>query len=335
MQGSVLGPLLFICFINDLPDATKILKMLIFADDTCALDKDSNLENLITRCNTELQKLANWFSTNKISVNVNKCKFILFHRPRKKFDEEICKIFYNANEIGAPNNPKNIFELSRVSLKNPDKENTTYKYLGIHLDEHMNFNSHIQHLCNKLSKSLFCLNRIKNILDKKSLRTIYFSIFHSHLLYCNAILNCTSQTNIKRISILQKKAIRIINLAKYNEHTAPLFYNSKILPFEKLIELNKLLFMHSIHFNYCHSSFLNIWPKNNLRVTDHSLRNQTDFILPFPNTDNFKRFPLYDFPKSWNNLYPELKCQHNRFTFKIALINKIFENIYLEFSGNN
>ncbi len=66
MQGSILGPLLFLCFINDLPNTTEILRLLLFADDTCALDSDNNLTTLINRCNEELQKLANWFVINKI-----------------------------------------------------------------------------------------------------------------------------------------------------------------------------------------------------------------------------------------------------------------------------
>ncbi len=200
------------------------------------------------------------------------------------------------------------------------------------MDENLNFNTHVQHLCNKLNKSLFCLNRIKNTLASKSLRTLYFSIFHSHLLYCNTILTCTSQTNINRISILQKKAIRSISPANYNDHTAPLFYKAKILPFEKVIDLRKMLFMHSIHYKYSHASFANTWKKNDQRGIDPTLRNLTDFSLPFPNTDAFKKSPLYDFPKCWNNLNDSIKSQQNIPNFKRALTNTIFSKIFAEFT---
>ncbi len=73
LQGSILGPLLFLCFINDLPNSTKLF-LLLFADDTCALASNSNLNDLIKLCNTELQKIAAWLMANKLAVNVNKCK---------------------------------------------------------------------------------------------------------------------------------------------------------------------------------------------------------------------------------------------------------------------
>ena len=118
-------------------------------------------------------------------------------------------------------------------------------------------------LCKKLSRALFCLNRIKHSLNQRALRTLYYSLFHSHLLYCNLIFTCTSQSNINRVSILQKKAIRAITNSTYNYHTAPLFLTLKILPFQKIINLNKSLFMHSIHYKYANSSFNDVWTLNN------------------------------------------------------------------------
>ena len=83
LQGSILGPILFLCFINDLHIATWLL-ILLFADDTAVVDSDSDLPTLINRVNTELQKIANWFRANKMSVNVSKPKYILFRQGAKK-----------------------------------------------------------------------------------------------------------------------------------------------------------------------------------------------------------------------------------------------------------
>ena len=204
------------------------------------------------------------------------------------------------------------------------------KYLGVLIDEHFTFSNHFDYICNKLNRGLFCINRIKNILNPKALLTIYYSIFHSHLLYCNIILSCANNAQIKRISTLQKKAIRAITKSAYNTHTAPLFNQLKILPFEKLMLLNRSLFMHSIHYKYQHASFNNIFIQNQHRNTDHTLRNLENFYLPLPKTEAFKRTTCYLLPKTWNDLPDTIKCQNNRFTFKIALTNEIFHQLEVE-----
>jgi len=249
MQGSVLGPLLFLCFINDLNKSTSLLSLL-FADDTCLLASGFNLKDLIIHCNTELQKVANWFSANHLAINVSKCKFIVFHNKGKILNFEQNEIVFNLNELNCANNPANIFPLERIYNSSPNKDNLTYKYLGILLDENLNFNSHIDYVCKKLSKALFCLRRAKHFLNERGLLNLYYAFFHSHLLYCVNIISCSSQSNIKKILTLQKKAIRIVKSVNYNEHTAPLFKSLKILPFDKIIYEHKLKFMHSIYNNY-------------------------------------------------------------------------------------
>ena len=136
--------------------------------------------------------------------------------------------------------------------------------------------------------------------------------------------------NRKRIFILQKKAIRTINNSHYNAHPTSLFTSLKILPFEKIIDLNMYLFMHSIYNNYAHASFNNVWPKNDQRNHDHTLRNLTNFYIPLPRNEFFKSSPLYFLPKHWNNLPDEIKCLENRYTFKMSTIENTFRLLQAE-----
>ena len=325
LQGSILGPILFLCFINDLHTITDLLALL-FADDTSLLALGYNLHELIAKCNLELHKIANWMIANKLAVNVSKCKFIIFHNKGKKIDMGGISINFNMNEFNKAALPEKIIPLDRIYNTNPNLNDRTYKYLGVLLDENFTLNSHFDYICNKLSKGLFCLNRAKNYLNSPSLKTLYFSLFHSHLLDCSLILNCTSNKNIKRVSKMQKKAIRIISHASYNDHTAPLFLEHSILPFEKILFYNKIKFIHGIVHGHILRSFDNLLNRNQNMANNRDLRNNDDLNVPFPRYEGFKKFPLYDFPKSWNELGP-MKYQSNSTTFKIWLKEEIFRQI--------
>jgi hypothetical protein len=126
---------------------------------------------------------------------------------------------------------------------------------------------------------------------------------------------------------LQKKAIRIISKADFNAHTPPLFLENKVLLFDKLIKLKRLLFMHSIAYEYAPSTFNNTWIRNNARNVGHDLRNQDFFTLPAVRIESFRKFPLYALANEWNNLGDNIRLQHNRTTFKIALMDEIISTI--------
>ena len=259
-----------------------------------------------------------------MAVNVSKSKYIIFCSKGKKITNNP-QIFYNSNDPDTQPDPDFIFELERIYCNNPNKENRTYKLLGVLFDEKLNFEPHISYTCNKLSRANFFLNRAKNFVSSKSLRSLYFALFHSHLLYCINIIHCASSSNLKRISILQKKAIRILSGANYREHTEPLFYLHNILTFEKLALESKLKFMHSIYFNYAHQSFHGVWKKNS-EINPHvELRNNDDFYLPSVHNENFRKTPLYSFAKVWNEL-GDTRFQHNPTTFAIELRYKLIEN---------
>jgi len=325
LQGSILGPILFLCYINDLYRVTDLFT-LMFADDTFSAKSGSNLNRLIQSVNMEINKMAVWFRANKLAVNKNKTKYIIFRTRGKKIDANIPDIVFDENEMGSPFNPDYVTTLERYHNNHQNTDSRAYKLLGIYLDEHLTLDAHVNHLCKKLSRSLYCIKMAKNYINPPGLRSLYFALIHSHLSYCPTILNCLSKSNLNKIEKIQKKAIRIITKSQYNAHTAPLFFENKILPLEKIIKQGKLLFMHSVYYDYAPNSFQHVWIKNNERENAHNLRNENEFRLPNPRIEQFKKFPLYALPSEWNNagvltLYP------NRTTFKFALKDQLLAEI--------
>ena len=295
LQGTTLGPILFLCYINDIYNASSLATFL-FADDTSCLAEHNNLNDLIVFVNCELQKLANWFRSNKMDVNISKTKYIIFRTKGKQIDNNIPPVTFNDNEIGVQNDPNNISILERVYIDNPEQEHKYYKLLGVYLDEYLSFDKHVSYICAKLARANFCIKRAANKLSIKALTSLYYALVHPHLLYCNTILNCTSAKNLTKIAKLQKKAIRTVTKSKANSHTAPLFKDLKILSFDKLSLQSKLHFMHSIRYNYAPKSFENVFVRNNDCDIDYNLRNNDEFALPAVRIEFFKRFPLYTFP---------------------------------------
>ena len=167
LQGTILGPILFLCYINDLPQATNLLSRL-FADDTACTASHSNLETLINQTNTEIQKIANWFRANRMAVNISKTKFIIFHGRGKRVNMNNLQIVYNNNEICKPEDPSLITPLERVFDGHPNKESRSYKLLGVHFDECLTFKTHINIVSNKINQSIYCINHANPFLTKKA-----------------------------------------------------------------------------------------------------------------------------------------------------------------------
>jgi hypothetical protein len=326
LQGSILGPLLFLCYINDIYTATNLATFL-FADDTTCLAEHNDLNELVKFVNVELKKLANWLRANKMAINISKTNFMIFHTKGKKVNLNDTSVVFDSNEIGATINPDLIFKLERIYDNHANEKLRSFKLLGVYLDETLTFNKYTSYVCAKLSRSIFCIKRASNLLSFKSLRSLYFSMVHSHLLYCSIILSCTSASNLNAISKLQKKAIRVMTKSSYNAHTDPLFIANKILPLDKLLLQNKLLFFHSIEYKYALRSFDNIWSKNTERELDYNLRNADLYTIPVSRIELFKKIPLVSLPTAWNELYEGLRYQHNRITFKIALFDYLLSEI--------
>jgi hypothetical protein len=325
IQGSILGPILFLIQINDLPRSSN-LKTFLFADDSQGLMGGKNLANLMDTVNHELRKWAVWFMANKMAVNTAKTKYIIFHSKGRSLDLDGRELIFDSNPPNTPIDNTLISTLGRIHNNHPNIDSRSYKLLGILLDEHLSFNANTDYLLSKLSKSSFIINRSKNFLPKASLITLYYSLFHSHLTYCTTIASCTSKANVDKIFRAQKKVIRSITNSHYNAHTQELFARLGILPYTKLITQAQLHFMHSYHHHYSPPSFSNTWLLNSERAPELNLRNSEEYSLPRPNLSSFTKFPLYTFPKAWNEAGP-CKFHRNKALFRNELKRELLNSL--------
>jgi hypothetical protein len=191
LQGSILGPILFLCYINDLPNSSD-LNTLLFADDTAGLKSGKNLPLLMDQINIELKKWSSWFRANKMAVNMKKTKFIIFHSRGKKCELDGRRLYFDDNEQGMPFDQGKVSEIERVHDDHLDIKLKAYKTLVVYFDKHLTFARHVETLIAKLSRAIYMLNRVKNILPTTALKSIYYALFHSHLLYCPTVISCTS-----------------------------------------------------------------------------------------------------------------------------------------------
>ena len=232
-QGSILGPLLFLIYINDMHQVTKYSTLYHFADDTNLLYSHKDIRKLRKAVNSDLKLVFQWLCANRLSLNIDKTEFIVFKSPRKSINERITLKL----------NGKNIFESKKL------------RYLGLIVDSHMTWKYHISELRKKLGQIIgiiFNLKKIKAPLH--TLRSVYFALFQSYMCYGLCVWGQTKKSNFNKIEMMQKKVIRLITDANYDAETNSLFKNVKILKLKDQLQLKNA----SLMWDYDHVQL----PKN-------------------------------------------------------------------------
>ena len=175
---------------------------------------------------------------------------------------------------------------------------------------------------------MFLLRRAKNILDIDSLTSLYFSTFHSHLIYGILIYSSAVPSALSSLIIKQKMAIRCISNSKYNAHTAPIFKKLNILPLDMLIKYFQLQFMHDHKFSHLPRSFNNVWRTVAESNVLYPIRNNQDYRIVRARICLTERLPICRFPKIWNDYQSDvLKNIFSRNAFKIKLRKELLDSI--------
>ena len=280
-QGSVLGPLLFVIFINDLHVSVRNSKFHHFADDTNLLLISKSLKQINKLINHDISLLIQRLRSNKISLNTSKTKILIF-RPKGKL------IIKHLN-----------FRISGEKINT----SSTVNYLGVLLHENLQWQTHIDSLITKLSTAVGLLSKIRYYVPKYLLRTIYFSIFNSHMIYTCQVWG-QNQAKIKQISELQDKALRIINFKPKNYPVSELYKSNEILKLTDYIKLLNCMFVKNTLSANQIPIFNNFFKKTNeihSHNTRHTSRNTVE--LPQPMTESYGRYSArFQAATTWNNL---------------------------------
>jgi hypothetical protein len=323
-QGSILGPLLFIFYINDLPSCNA-LKNSLFADDTLLFDSDKNLDNLVSKVNIEFQKVIEYFRINKLTLHPEKTKFMLF---TSKKIIQLPNIVFNYNKPSCVIQQQNLIKPMTCVNAEPS---AAIRFLGVMIDPQLSFKNHLLKLNRKLSTGLYFLRNVRNLLNPTALKFIYFALFHSHLIYAIQAWSCTSDNLLKPIILKQKQAIRILSNSKYNAHTEPLFKKLRILPFPKLCLFFKIQFMQQFTQKYLPTIFNNTWVSNSIRRAGQNhveLRNDDNLAIPFSRTITISRLPLFSFPRIWEEFPSEhIKFMRDKIEFNFNLKNYLLSEL--------
>ena len=323
-QGSVLGPLLFLLYINDLPNISNKLLFFLFADDTNIYYEGKSLIEIEKTVNAELKKLSQWLNVNRLALNIGKTNFVIFRSTKRVIDHNVVLIM----------NRKALEQKSHV------------KYLGVLIDEHLLWKYQITNISKKISRGTGILAKLKGYVDRPLLLNIYYCLIYSHLSYGVQAWGSACDTYLQVLRVLQNKAARILSGKQYFQiygqapgplpSSSPLYKEHEIL---KLDDIYKLSIAKFVYQTLCDDSpdIFTDWFKYTHEVHSHATKSATTITnehyfdigieektytlyLDRGNLANYgKKMIHVSGPLIWNNLPFEVQDAPSLPTFKYRL----------------
>ncbi len=295
-QGSILGPMLFLLFINDMPDVISKCNMEMYADDTLMYAHGTDLDKLKNILNNDLKQLEQWLQRNKMKVNVAKTKVMLFCTSVKKYDPMNFNIYLNDHRLQIVND---------------------IKYLGITIDTHLKWQDHVDNVCKKIGIKLAILRRIKPFLTKDILKTVYNTTVLPLFDYASIVWCSCGEGNLKRLQILQNKAMRIILSAHYLTSSKDLLAELQFMSIrDRILYLNGCMVYKALNGltpKYLSEKFTRV----NLRHS-HNTRSSSQGNLQIKSFKTNYGKSMFSCQGSliWNVICPQIRKSTSLYAFK-------------------
>ena len=303
-QGSILGPLLFIIYMNDIFNVSNFLFTILYADDTCVTLDGKSLENLITLMNQELHLLYIWLQSNKLTLNVQKTYYIIFHRARLKLHNTTIDLQMGDCNLNKANN---------------------LKYLSVIIDDSISWVHHITYIKNKISKGIGIMSKASKYLQRKSLLTLYYSYIYPYMIYCIEAWGNASNCHLDQLYKIQKKVIRLISFTNYDISSATTFKKLEILPLNKLV-YNRIGIMMYKYFNNLLPPAINDLYVSNNDVHKYSTRQKHLLYINRSNINVYEKSFGNTSVRVWNALQSKIDVNVPISKFKKSSKNYLQDN---------
>lgn len=297
-QGSILGPLLFTIYINNISKIGLTGDVTLYADDTCLFYSGRSINDLINQAQKDLDSLNVWFQRNLLTINISKSNYIIFASKNKNIENHT---------------PLNI---NNISLNRVEKE----KYLGLYLDSKLTWRPHIQKIKAKITSLMGMLRGIVRLLPLNVRHTIYSSLVRPHFDYLIELWGAAAKTNLSVLQISQNKLLKVLFNYDYLTPTTRLYKELKTMKISQIFKYFTCILIRKILNKDIHTK--TTFTKKP-QIHKMRLRKCKDIDLYSPRTNYGKRTIMYEGSKMYNNLPKDIKESKSLATFKRLLKNHI------------